>query len=189
MANIILALDGEAVIMKNLRITLGMQYQDKDQSGQTSSTTHAEQGIKAKELQVSGLIPFSQEETLTRLIMMASTTTSGGALKTWRVANLTASAVGIRQVVFAGKLEAAEQDGKMAWSVQFTLREKHSVPEKRQARNDARNGTAAVKQSGATAGGSSTAAAGEAKESDQQLTWFEKTVLKPVNDSLGKVVD
>ena len=114
MANIILALDGEAIIMKNLRITLGMQYQDKDQSGQTSSTTHAEQGIKAKELQVSGLIPFRDDKTLTRLATMASTTTSGGAMKTWRVANLTANVVGIRQVVFAGKLEAAEQDGKMA---------------------------------------------------------------------------
>ncbi|WP_247751479.1 baseplate complex protein [Citrobacter freundii] len=186
MANIILALDGEAIIMKNLRITLGMQYQDKDQSGQTSSTTHAEQGIKAKELQVSGLIPFRDDKTLTRLATMASTTTSGGAMKTWRVANLTANVVGIRQVVFAGKLEAAEQDGKMAWSVQFTLREKHSVPEKRQARNDARNGSAAAKQGGSSSDGGAVA---DAKESDQQLTWFEKTVLKPVNDSLGKVVD
>ncbi|EJK5914036.1 hypothetical protein NLH84_001046 [Escherichia coli] len=186
MANIILALDGEAIIMKNLRITLGMQYQDKDQSGQTSSTTHAEQGIKAKELQVSGLIPFRDDKTLTRLATMASTTTGGGAMKTWRVANLTANVVGIRQVVFAGKLEAAEQDGKMAWAVQFTLREKHSVPEKRQARNDARNGSAAAKQGGSS---SDSGAAADAKESDQQLTWFEKTVLKPVNDSLGKVVD
>ena len=100
MANIILALDGEAIIMKNLRITLGMQYQDKDQSGQTSSTTHAEQGIKAKELQV--------------------------------------------------------------------------------------NGSAAAKQGGSSSDGGATAGA---KESDQQLTWFEKTVLKPVNDTLGKVVD
>lgn len=170
--------------MKNLRVTLGMQYQDKDQSGQTSSTTRAEQGIKAKELQVSGVIPFTDEKTLKRLFALASATTSGGALALYRVANLTANAVGIRQVNFAGKLEAQEQDGKMAWGIQFTLREKHSVPEKRQARNDARNGSAAAKQSGDGGAGSS-----DAKESDQKLTWFESNVLKPVNDTLGKVVD
>lgn len=187
MANIILALDGEAIIMKNLRITLGMQYQDKDQSGQTSSTARAEQGIKAKELQVSGLIPFMEEKTLTRLAAMACTTTSGGAMKTWRVANLTANVVGIRQVVFAGKLEAAEQDGKMAWAVQFTLREKLSVPEKRQARSDTRNGKAAAKQTGSAAAGGG--AVPGAAESDQKLTWLEQNVLKPVNDALGKVVD
>lgn len=186
MANIILALDGEAIIMKNLRITLGMQYQDKDQSGQTSSTTRAEQGIKAKELQVSGIIPFSEEKTLTRLFEMASATSGGGKLSTYRVANLTANVVGIRQVTFAGKLEAAEQDGKMAWSVQFTLREKHSVPEKRQARNDARTGNAAAKQTASQAGEAGGAAS--AAESDQKLTWFEEKVLKPTNDALGKVV-
>ncbi|HBM9353324.1 TPA: hypothetical protein L0W79_004057 [Citrobacter freundii] len=185
MANIILALDGEAIIMKNLRVTLGMQYQDKDQSGQTSSTTRAEQGIKAKELQVSGVIPFSEEKTLKRLFALASATTAGGELALYRVANLTANTVGIRQVNFAGKLEAQEQDGKMAWGVQFTLREKHSVPEKRQARNDSRNGTAAAKQSAGTGTGDSTAA----KESDQKLTWFESKVLNPVNNALGKVVD
>lgn len=173
--------------MKNLRVTLGMQYQDKDQSGQTSSTTHAEQGIKAKELQISGVIPFTDEATLKRLFALASATTSGGALALYRVANLTANAVGIRQVNFAGKLEAAEQDGKMAWSVQFTLREKNSVPEKRQARNDARNGSAAAKQSAGGEGGSDSGSA--AKESDQKLTWFEQNVLKPTNDALGKVVD
>lgn len=168
--------------MKNTRVMLGMQYQDKDQSGQTSSTTKAEQGIKAKELQVSGVIPFTDAPMLKRLFAMASATTSGGALALYRVANLTANTVGIRQVNFAGKLDVQEQDGKMAWGVQFTLREKHSVPEKRQARNDARNGNAAAKQSGG-------AGSSDAKESDQKLTWFESNVLKPVDSALGKVVN
>jgi len=174
--------------MKNLRVTLGMQYQDKDQSGQTSSTTKAEQGIKAKELQVSGVIPFTDAPTLKRLFAKASATTAGGALAVYRVANLTANTVGIRQVTFAGKLDVQEQDGKMAWGVQFTLREKHSVPEKRQARNDSRNGTAAVKQSAGT-GGAGDAGGSAAKESDQKLTWFESKVLKPVDSALGKVVN
>lgn len=173
--------------MKNLRVTLGMQYQDKDQSGQTSSTTKAEQGIKAKELQISGVIPFTEAPMLKRLFAMASATTAGGALALYRVANLTANTVGIRQVNFAGKLDVQEQDGKMAWGVQFTLREKHSVPEKRQARNDSRNGTAAAKQSGGTGDGDASSSA--AKESDQKLTWFESKVLNPVNNALGKVVD
>lgn len=50
---IVLALDGEAILMKNILVTPSMQIQDKDQSGQASSTANAEQGVKGKELRVS----------------------------------------------------------------------------------------------------------------------------------------
>ncbi|ELE2255485.1 hypothetical protein RL866_005400, partial [Escherichia coli] len=51
----LLALDGEGIFMQNMVISPSMQFQEKDQSGQTSSTANAEQGIKAKELRVTGM--------------------------------------------------------------------------------------------------------------------------------------
>lgn len=43
-----LALNGEAIQLKNMRVTVSQQFQDKDQSGQTSATTKSEQGAKGK---------------------------------------------------------------------------------------------------------------------------------------------
>ncbi|EJX1223509.1 hypothetical protein ODH75_004400, partial [Cronobacter sakazakii] len=43
-STIMLALNGEAIPLKNMRVTISQQFQDKDQSGQTSATTKAEQG-------------------------------------------------------------------------------------------------------------------------------------------------
>lgn len=51
-----LALNGEAIPLMNLKVTPTMQFAEKDQSGQSSSTANAEQGIKAKELRVSGTV-------------------------------------------------------------------------------------------------------------------------------------
>ncbi len=52
-----LALNGEAILLKNMRVTVSQQFQDKDQSGQTSATTKSEQG-QGQELRISGEIPF-----------------------------------------------------------------------------------------------------------------------------------
>ncbi|WP_434466127.1 hypothetical protein [Xenorhabdus bovienii] len=37
-------------------------FQDTEQSGQSSSTAVAEQGIKPKELRITGIIPFSEQK-------------------------------------------------------------------------------------------------------------------------------
>ena len=55
-----------------------------------------------------------------------------------------------------------------------------SVQEKREAR--ATGKTSAKKQTAGNAGQSGGQSAGEDEE---KLTWFEKRVLKPVNDALG----
>ncbi|MEX6369638.1 hypothetical protein AB6F62_16685 [Providencia huaxiensis] len=46
--------DGEAIPLKNIKVNSSIQFQDKDQSGQTSSTSVAEQGIKPQELVYNG---------------------------------------------------------------------------------------------------------------------------------------
>ncbi len=89
-------------------------------------------------------------------------------------------AVNFREATFSGTLDAPQQDGKMAWLVTFTLAEHISVQEKREAR--ATGKTTAKKQTAGSAGQSGGQSAGEDEE---KLTWFEKKVLKPVNDVLG----
>ncbi|MBH2951960.1 hypothetical protein I5Q45_23200 [Serratia marcescens] len=176
----LLALDGEGISMKNMLVSPSMQFQEKDQSGQTSSTANAEQGIKAKELRVSGLVTFDEEATLQRLFQLASATDASGALKKYRIANETAAAINFREATFTGSIDATPQEDRLAWLVNFTLREKISVPEKRQARKG--NATASTKQTGgARAGGKGQSAAEDA----DKMSWFEEKVLKPVNDALG----
>lgn len=175
----LLALDGEGIAMQNMLVSPSMQFQEKDQSGQTSSTANAEQGIKAKELRVSGLITFDNQTVLQRLFQIASATESSGALKTYRIANDTASAINFREGTFTGQIDATPQEDILAWQVSFTLREKGSVPEKRQARKA--NATTSTKQTGA-AGANGSASADEDKD---KMSWFEQKVLKPVNDALG----
>ncbi|WP_421283313.1 hypothetical protein [Aeromonas veronii] len=129
-----LTLDGEPIVMKSMRITASMQFQDKDSSGQTSSTSSSEQGAKAKELDISGLVPFKDEQTLSRLFELADAKGDGGKRHIYRVGSLLAKSVKVRQAKFAGRITASEQEGLLAWQVQFTLREHNSVPEKREQR-------------------------------------------------------
>ncbi|MCW3171205.1 baseplate complex protein [Shewanella subflava] len=117
------------LLLKSLRITASQELATEDASGQSSSTDAAETGIKAKMLAVSGFIPFMDEPQLTNLFKMAEAT-EGGARTTYRISNKTASALGIKQVKFASKIEAVEQQTTRQWSVSFTLQEYRSVPQK-----------------------------------------------------------
>lgn len=173
MSNIItLALEGEAVRLASMKIVASMQYKEQDQSGQSSSTARAEQGIKAKELRISGLIPFSEPQRLARLFELGSATDKSGKLHVYRVASLTAQAINFRQATFTGSIDTPQQDGQMAWLVTFTLREHSSVPEQKQARVEKKVKTKTQKQSAA----GPSASQGDDKE---KLTWFESRVLKP----------
>lgn len=175
-----LALNGEGIPLQNMTVTLSMQFQDSDQGGQTSSTAKAEQGVKGKELRITGNIPFTRADVLKRIFELAIAQGSDGKRQRYRVAHETARAVGMREAMFTGTIDAPKQDGKMAWLVTFTLTEQMSVPEKREER--AASKTTATKQtaSAGTGGTSGTAAA----EDETRMTWFESRVLKPVNDAL-----
>lgn len=182
MSQAMLTLDGEPIIMKSMRVCASMQFQDKDQSGQTSSTSSAEQGAKAKELDVSGLIPFKEEEMLSRLFELADAKGNGGKRHIYRIGSLLAKSVKVRQARFAGRITASEQEGLLAWQVQFTLKEFNSVPEKREQRLPQK----------ATAVGQSTANTSAAKpdntgsgDEEQDLSSFERYVLKPMDDMLA----
>ncbi|KAJ8740054.1 hypothetical protein H9Y13_18765 [Aeromonas veronii] len=177
-----LTLDGEPIAMKSMRISLSMQFKDEDQSGQTSATGSAEQGTKAKELSVSGLVPFKEEDTLSRLFEMADTKGDGGQRHIYRVGSLLAKSVKVRQATFSGSISATEQEGLLAWQVQFTLREYNSVPEKREAR--------LPKNAASVAGGTpgtTEAKPGEGEAGDEELSRFERLV-KRADSAIGGIL-
>ncbi|MEX5732976.1 hypothetical protein [Providencia hangzhouensis] len=175
---IVLALNGEAILMKNIIVTPSMQIQDKDQSGQASSTANAEQGIKSKELRVSGLIPFSDEKQLTRLFELVEAKENNGNMKRYRVAHEVAQAIKLREATFSGAIDAAEQVDKMAWLVNFTLREYNSVAERRA--NRAAGSAAKTKVQGANG----TTITGTDDSETEPLSGLEK-FLKKVDDAIG----
>ena len=130
---VILTLNGETVKMLNLKVEAVLPFKDKDQSGQTSGTQKSEGGIKAKELNVTGTVPFRNVEFLTRIFELAEGVDGGGAQPVYRVSNFTAAAINMRQATFTGRVSAPESDSLRAWNVSFTLREYSSVPEKKES--------------------------------------------------------
>ncbi|HDO1322757.1 TPA: hypothetical protein P2R03_004319 [Aeromonas veronii] len=182
MSQAMLTLDGEPIIMKSMRVSASMQFQDKDQSGQTSSTSSAEQGAKAKELDVSGLIPFKDEHMLSRLFELADAKGDGGKRHVYRVGSLLAKSVKVRQAKFAGRITASEQEGLLAWQVQFTLKEFNSVPEKREARLPGSPANLGKGSPGTTATNGKNGQAGDEKLSKGEA------FFKHLDDKLGDVL-
>lgn len=178
--NIVLALDGESIILKNPSISAEYDLPDEDQSGQSSSTNSSEQGIKPKKLNISGLIEYSTPDYLSRLIELSYQTDRGGAKKLYRIANSTANVINLREGVFSGKISIAPHSTLLAWQINFTLSERKSVPEKREAR---------AQQRAQENGEQTVDAVGEEmpaeKSETEERTWFEENVLAPINDMLG----
>jgi len=138
-----IALDGELVNLKSCKVELSMQLAEKDMSGQTSSTASSEQGDKAKELKVTGLIPFTDKAQLSRLFELVIAKDEAGNRLVRRIGSDLARAVKIRQVKFFGQITAPEHPTLMAWNVSFQLREYLSIPEvaeQRQPQSDASTG-------------------------------------------------
>jgi len=137
------ALDGELINLKSCKVELSMQLAEQDMSGQTSSTASSEQGDKAKELKVTGLIPFTDKAQLSRLFELAIAKDETGNRLVRRIGSDLARAVKIRQVKFFGQITAPAHPTLMAWNVSFHLREHLSIPEvaeQRQPQNDASTG-------------------------------------------------
>lgn len=169
------ALSGQAIRMKNLEVSVSMRIQDKDQSGQASSTASAQQGIKAKELKVTGLIPYDDEEQLTLLYSLAEAQDSAGNNARYRVNHDTARKIKFREATFTGDITASKASDLLAWQISFSLREYFSTAEKK-AEMRAAGGTGAKVQ---TAQGTTAAT-----DTPEQLSWFEK-VLKKVDTAIG----
>lgn len=170
--NIVLALDGESIILKNPSISAEYDLPEEDQSGQSSSTNSSEKGIKPKKLSVAGLIEYSTPDRLSRLIELSYQTQIGGAKKLYRVANATANVINLREAVFSGKVSVSPHSTLLAWQISFTLSERKSVPEKREARAQQR----AVENGDESVGAIIEEVPAEQEEKDG-LSWFEENIL------------
>lgn len=178
--NIVLALDGESIVLKNPSVSVEYDLPEDDQSGQSSSTNSSEKGIKPKKLSVSGLIEFSTPDRLSRLIELSYQTENGGAKKLYRIANATANVVNLREAVFSGKISVSPHSSLLAWQIGFTLSERKSVPEKRETRAQ----QLAVENGDEHVGAIIEEVPGEQVE-NAELSWFEQNVLARANDALG----
>lgn len=177
---IVLALDGESIILKNALITSDYDLPEEDQSGQSSSTNSSEKGIKPKVLNVKGLIEYSRAEQLSRLIELSYQTEKDGAKKVYRVANATANVINLRQAVFSGKFSISPHTTLLAWEISFTLSERQSVPEKREEREQQR----AIENGEQTVDSVGEEIPNEGKEKEE-LSWFEKNILAKIDNMLG----
>ncbi|XPV75200.1 MAG: hypothetical protein ACNI27_11210 [Desulfovibrio sp.] len=117
-----------------LKVVGGMEIKSSDLSGETSATAQVSKGIKAKTLRVSCTVAFRDRDKLQQLIRLSEQKASGGDLAVHTIVNRTAEVSGIRQVQFAQSVGWSEMDTLKAWTVSFTLREYHSVPEKKEQR-------------------------------------------------------
>ncbi len=175
---IMLALDGVPIRMLSIQIAPKMEIKTEDKSGQASGTATTEKGIKAKELAISGLIPYQDKALLSQLWKMAEAKGAGGAGQVYRIACAEAQAINMRQGIFSGSIDANPQTDKLAWLVNFTLREQVSVAEKAAARTASKGTTTQ------TATGTTTASGENTGEGENELTSFEK-VLKNIDAKLG----
>ncbi len=124
-----LNLNTQKINLKSLKITASQVLASEDASGVSSSTDVAETGIKAKLLTVTGYVQFKNNDHLSQLFELAEAT-KDGARTIYRISNHTASALGIKQVRFSSKIEAAEQEQTRQWRISFSLAEYRSVPQK-----------------------------------------------------------
>lgn len=177
-----LALDGELINLKSCKIELSMQLVDEDMSGQTSATFSTEQGDKAKELRITGIIPFTDSAQLARLFELASEKDAAGNRVIRRLGAKIGRTAKIRQVKFHGTISVPEHPTLMAWQVSFMLREHLSVPEvdeQRQSLGGANTGQMSEKTA-------SVIPAMDAEESPPQvqMTSLER-FLKRIDNAIG----
>lgn len=131
---LILVFNGEVILLKNMCVIVFQQFQDKDQFGQISVIIKLEQGVKGKELCISGEIFFKNLEILKCIFELVSVIDVDGKCMKYCVVYEVVRVVNFCEVIFSGMLDVLQQDGKMVWLVMFILVEYVSVQEKWEVR-------------------------------------------------------
>lgn len=185
-----LALNGTPIYLNNILMSVSVKREEKDMSGQKSSTKKSDKGVKAKELNVTGFIPYSQKEWLTKLFNLAESEDGKGEQSKYRVSCTIAEAVNMREVQFSGEVSAIEQSGQLGWAISFTLREVNSVAEKKDQRKKKPKAKAqgekapAAKSSNAQGGNQSAVEKGG--KSEQSQTKQDDSFWGKIDKELGK---
>lgn len=186
-----LALNGTPIYLHNIMMSVSVKREEKDMSGQKSSTKKSDKGVKAKELNVTGFIPYARKEWLTDLFNLAESEDGKDEQSKYRVSCTIAEAVNMREVQFSGEVTAAEQSGQLGWAISFTLREVDSVAEKKDQRKQKPKAKAqgekapAAKSSNAQGGNQSAVEKGG--KSEQFQTKQDDSFWGKIDKELGKI--
>lgn len=130
-----LQLNQQSVPGQDIKVTIKLPFGDSDLSGQSSSTTSAETGTKAKELSVSLIVPFEKKEWLTVIDILAEAQDkTTGARTVYRVGHDAANAIKFYEAKFSGELTIRELEDTQGWQVGFMMKEHLSVPERKSQR-------------------------------------------------------
>ncbi|WP_394166118.1 adenine glycosylase [Photobacterium piscicola] len=130
-----LQLNQQSVPGQDIKVTIKLPFGDSDLSGQSSSTTSAETGTKAKELSVSLIVPFENKEWLTTIDILAEAQDkTTGARTVYRVSHDAANAIKFYEAKFSGELTIRELEDTQGWQVGFMMKEHLSVPERKSQR-------------------------------------------------------
>nr|WP_247645954.1 hypothetical protein [Haemophilus influenzae] len=176
-----LALNGTPIYLNNILMSVSVKREEKDMSGQKSSTKKSDKGVKAKELSVTGFIPYNRKEWLTQLFNLAEAETGKGEQTKYRVSCTVAEAVNMREVQFSGEVSATEQNGQLGWSISFRLREVNSVAEKK----DQRKKKPKVKTQGENAPVAKSAGENSGKSGEENKSDERKGLAKDLDDWIG----
>ena len=128
------ALDGQTFNLKNIQVGFSREFKAQDQSGMSSATDDSEQGEKAAELDISGVISFHDLALLATLQDMSTAKDESGDRMAYRVVNDVVNAFKVKTVKFTGRFSVTPQENQMAWDVSFKLKEHNSVAEQKEQR-------------------------------------------------------
>lgn len=127
---------------KNLKVSVSAEFQRKDISGQTSSSSFATAGNK-KTVSVSLQIPTDAAGELSKLFKLAEAIDAKGDPIIYSIVDDQCDVAGIRQVIFAGSLRSQENDSLRCYDVSFELMEQKPAAAKKEERAQAKAAAAA----------------------------------------------
>lgn len=169
------------VALKNMKVGFVMPLKNKELGNNTSSTTTLNQGTKAKQLSINGLVPFDDKEKLVELVRLAEAVDSEGERVIYTINDETAEVGEIRQCTFTDNFKIDKDQKYNAWVVSFRLLQKNSVAEAKEARQ-----TKAPTVTD-TAAGQQVRAPTEQEESQvNETNGFIFNALKKLDDYLGQ---
>lgn len=178
-----LQLNQQSIPGADIDVTIKQKFGDADLSGQSSSTSSAETGNKAKELHVSITVPFEKKEWLSQINTLSEATNKDtGSRVVYRIGHDAANAIKFYEAKFFGELNIRQLKETQAWNVTFMMKEHLSVPERKSQREPVK----AAKQQG---GGGDTPVNNENIDipPNTELSTIEK-IMSYANDALGTVI-